>query len=116
MISSPTARKGSSSAVPSYRCSFRPPIPPCQSSTRPKSTRRPQWTLPLPSSDGARLLPMGAGEFVQLRPLTPDDAGELLGVLDTDRNTFDSWLRWSSAIRSPENALDFIVSAERREQ
>lgn len=51
-----------------------------------------------------------------LRSLTSDDATALLAVLEADRATFDQWLRWSSSIRSVEDARSFINAAEERER
>jgi ribosomal-protein-serine acetyltransferase len=50
-----------------------------------------------------------------LRPLTADDAPDLLNALNADRGTFDRWLRWSAEIRDMESAKGFILSAAERQ-
>lgn len=52
---------------------------------------------------------------IQLRSLASADAESLLAAIDTDRATFDRWLRWSSAIHTPEAARDFIRRCTERE-
>jgi ribosomal-protein-serine acetyltransferase len=50
-----------------------------------------------------------------LRSLTTDDAAALLGVLDSDRATFDRWLRWSASVNTAESARAFIARAAQQE-
>ncbi|MES2124912.1 MAG: GNAT family protein [Gemmatimonadota bacterium] len=58
-------------------------------------------------------LPCTAG--TRLRSLTPEDASQLLGILDADRATFDRWLRWSAGVTTTPTARAFIEQALQRE-
>lgn len=51
-------------------------------------------------------IPLGPG--VRLRPLTPDDAPALHALVSRNRRHLDQWLRWSSSIRTLEEASGFI--------
>lgn len=52
---------------------------------------------------------------IRLRPLTPDDAADVLAVLDADRSAFDPWLRWSSGVTTIDAARAFLAEAQERE-
>lgn len=52
---------------------------------------------------------------IQLRSMESADAESLLAAIDADRANFDRWLRWSSAILTPEAAGDFIRRFSERE-
>lgn len=56
------------------------------------------------------------GDDLVLTALRREDAPALYGILSGDREAFDPWLRWSSAIQDVADAEQFIAEATERER
>lgn len=65
-------------------------------------------TRPVPGLPSPVMPALGLGPGAHLRPLVAGDAAAVHALVVANRAHLDRWLRWSSVIRAPADAADFI--------